>query len=313
MALHPVIQRHIKIWYRQKMDLVSAEPIHLARKKLLPLLPVPSNLHLEYKDKIIDGNFVIRLFYPKKQRTYPSPLVIFIRASGFAIGSSEHYNVPCAHLAEKFGCVVAGIEHRLSPEFKFPIPLDDCQTAVMWLHKHAQSLGLDPDRMILWGECSGANLSASLCHRLALQDINLFTKHIMLYPVLANHQMTPSKTQYATGYMTDLNMLDFTLKQYLNSDNERYLKEVSPILNTHFEGLPPTQISVGEYDPFKDEALLYTQKFQASNPNIQCQVHPGLVHGFIQYYDYIPQVQTIIDNYIDETLATWVCPTKINA
>lgn len=300
MEPYPIIKNHIKLWYRTKMDKVSGQPIEVGRKRLMPLLKVPSRYHLEYEDHIIDGDFVIRLFRPKTLLKSPSPYVIYIRASGYAIGGVDHHNLPCAVLADKLGCCVAAVEHRLSPEYKFPIPINDCERAVRWLDKNATKLNLDNQKQVVWGECSGGNISAALCHRFQKSNEQFFLKHIMLYPAVEHQRMTPSKIKYTQGYMTDLAMLNFTLRQYLSDDMERFDLEVSPGMNEDYSNLPPTDISIGEYDIFVDESVEYAQKLKAANVPATCQVHPGLVHGFIRYFLHLPEVEAIIDAHIDD-------------
>lgn len=39
----------------------------------------------------------------------------------------------CKRIAHEVGCVVIDVDYRLSPEFKYPIPVDDCWAAFNWV------------------------------------------------------------------------------------------------------------------------------------------------------------------------------------
>lgn len=49
-------------------------------------------------------------------------------------------------MARELGLVVATLDYRLAPERPFPAALDDCMTALRWLHDNAARLGVDPAR-----------------------------------------------------------------------------------------------------------------------------------------------------------------------
>ena len=48
---------------------------------------------------------------------------------------------------------------------QFPIPVDDCMDALLWLLEHAAELGLDPSRVSIGGTSAGGNLAAVLAQR----------------------------------------------------------------------------------------------------------------------------------------------------
>jgi acetyl esterase/lipase len=39
----------------------------------------------------------------------------------------------CKRLVHELGCVAFDVDYRLAPEFKYPIPVDDCRTAFKWV------------------------------------------------------------------------------------------------------------------------------------------------------------------------------------
>jgi acetyl esterase/lipase len=95
----------------------------------------------------------------------PAPIVLFLHGGGWRLGSRRTF-VPHRTEAETFGRItaagfaVASIDYRLSGEARFPAQVEDVLAAIAWLHEHGAEHGLDPSRIVLWGESSGAHLAA---------------------------------------------------------------------------------------------------------------------------------------------------------
>jgi acetyl esterase/lipase len=95
----------------------------------------------------------------------PRPLVVFIHGGGWTTGNPRaggaFKELPdvLAWLAQR-GYVVASIEYRLSGEGMFPAPLHDLQAAIRHLRANAAPLGIDPNKVALWGMSAGAHLAA---------------------------------------------------------------------------------------------------------------------------------------------------------
>src|SRR3984957_17629211 len=99
------------------------------------------------------------LYSPKKARKVP--LIVWIHGGGFLFGTKGGFPVepvPLHLLLE--GYAIASINYRLSPEAVFPAQLEDCKAAIRWLRAHADEIGIDPNRIGVWGASAGGNLAA---------------------------------------------------------------------------------------------------------------------------------------------------------
>lgn len=56
------------------------------------------------------------------------------------------------------GYTVFAINHRATPRFEYPAPIEDAQRAVRYIRHHAADLGIDPDRIGAIGGSSGGHL-----------------------------------------------------------------------------------------------------------------------------------------------------------
>ena len=83
------------------------------------------------------------------------PLLVFFCGGGY---TTVDHNVWTPELAwyAKRGWAVASVEYSVTARTKFPEPLEDCKQAIRYLRAHAQTLGIDPQRVVVMGESAGA-------------------------------------------------------------------------------------------------------------------------------------------------------------
>lgn len=84
------------------------------------------------------------------------PLIIWIHGGAWSLGDKG--DAPIQEI-EKRGYAAASINYRLISEAPFPAQLDDCRAAINFLKTTAQRSHIDPNKIGLWGESSGAHLA----------------------------------------------------------------------------------------------------------------------------------------------------------
>lgn len=97
-----------------------------------------------------------------------APVVVCIHGGAWATGSNkatpdDYIGYPMVWEAlHRRGLAVASIQYRHSAEAVFPAQLHDVKAAIRWLRRFGTELGLDPDRIGVWGESAGGHLAALL-------------------------------------------------------------------------------------------------------------------------------------------------------
>ena len=70
-----------------------------------------------------------RTFIPDDLRD-DAPILVSIHGGGYVAGRAAFDDAKNDELATHFGAIVVSPEYRLAPEFPFPIPIDDCISAL---------------------------------------------------------------------------------------------------------------------------------------------------------------------------------------
>lgn len=95
----------------------------------------------------------------------PVPVVVWIHGGAWMFGSRELLPPDwelgsVAQLLIDAGIAVASIDYRHAREAPFPAQLHDVKAAIRYLRAFAPELGLDPERVGVWGESAGGHLAA---------------------------------------------------------------------------------------------------------------------------------------------------------
>ena len=121
---------------------------------------------LDIDDRVVPGpagdpDVTVRVYSPAA-RAATVPAILYIHGGGFYLGSIDMEHGIAARLAQELGVVVVSVEYRLAPEHPFPAGLEDCYAALVWLHQHADDLGVDTTRIAVNGGSAGGGLAAGL-------------------------------------------------------------------------------------------------------------------------------------------------------
>ena len=130
------------------INLLQVTPVSVAVRK-----------NVRYGDA---GKRPLRLdLYSPKVLAQPVPGLIFIHGGGWKHGKKEDYRPYGLTFAQK-GYVVASVQYRLSGEARYPAAIHDVKAAVRWMRSHAESIGVDPDRIGVAGGSAGGHLAMML-------------------------------------------------------------------------------------------------------------------------------------------------------
>ena len=127
----------------------------------------------------------------------PRPITLFFHGGGWVFGGRDAYDGPCRLLATASGTAVAFVEYRLAPEHPFPAALDDASAVLDWVREHGTGAGLDPGRIAVMGDSSGATVALGALLRARDRGDPLPHALVLAYPALDPSMSSDSYRAFA--------------------------------------------------------------------------------------------------------------------
>jgi acetyl esterase len=208
----------------------------------------------------------------------PFPVVLHYHGGGFVSGSLDCIDEPSRALANEAGAIVVAVTYRKAPESKFPAAHEDAMTAFRWVAAHVAEHGGDPDRIAVMGDSAGANLAASVAIRARDAGEPALRAMVLLYPMVSTDAQTPSRTEYAEGYMIDAPGVDYFRAQYSAKPEDDLDPRMALDRTPSLAGLPPTLVVTNEYDMMRDEGEQFASRLADEGVEVTLRRFDGLTH-----------------------------------
>ena len=110
----------------------------------------------------------VDIYRPADQRG-PLPLLHYIHGGGWRVSSRQRapretraWTPTLFEQMVDAGFVVAASDYRFSGEAQYPAAVEDTTDAVRWLRDNADRFGIDPTRVVLFGQSGGGYLALAV-------------------------------------------------------------------------------------------------------------------------------------------------------
>lgn len=250
----------------------------------IPMAGEPAPVY-QVTDQVV-ANIPVRIYRPAAEPVLPA--VVYLHGGWFNAGGLNTHDTPLRTLANLSGAIVIAVDYRLAPEHPFPAGLNDCRAVLDEVLRNGAIYGIDTHRVAIAGDSAGGALAAAISQRAVCQ--------VLIYPVTSSSLDTPSWTTFADG--PNLTLAGAEIAWYMYT-SDRTNPDASPLHATDLSTKPPTLIITAEYDPLRDEALLYAAKLAAAGVPVQSSQYPGMIHGFFQMGGIIPDGNKAIAEVAD--------------
>jgi len=198
--------------------------------------------------------------------------------------------------------VLVTVDYRLAPEHPDPYPVEDCYAGLVWTAAHADTLGIDPERIVLAGQSAGGGLAAGTALLARDRKGPALLAQILISPMLDDRDATVSTTQIDGVGIADRDMTRFGWTAYLG--DRRAGDDVSsyaaPARAADLSGLPQTYLDCASAEVFRDETVAYASALWAAGVQAELHVWPGGFHGFTSM-----QPQAALSRAATAALAGW--------
>lgn len=225
-----------------------------------------------------------------------APVLVFYHGGGHVTGSLKSHREMCMQLAAEVGCAVVAVDHRLAPEHKFPIGINDCLAAYDAVVAQAAALGFDPDRITVGGDSAGGNAAAVVAQqRKAAAHPPKF--QLLWVPWVDMSRQTRSYELFGSGFFLDKDMMEWCTDHYLRTPEDGTNPLASPIYGD-VEGVCPATLLIAGFDVLRDEGIAYGEKLKQAGVKTDVRVMRDQVHLFINMAGYVPAARRAFDEAV---------------
>jgi acetyl esterase len=228
-----------------------------------------------------------------------APVIMYAHGGGWVAGGLNMQDATCRILANRARAVVVGTTYRLAPEHPFPAAAEDGAANLRWVSANADRLGGDPERVVIMGSSSGANVVASACLRARDEGGPAVALQVLLCPVLDPSLGSRTYKNYGTGYYLTRDQMAWYWAKYLPDAAARNDPYAVPGC-ADLAGLPPTIIVTAEFDPLRDEGETYAQQLIAAGVSVTTYRAAGQIHGFTSMLDALADARVFLDRVADD-------------
>ncbi len=222
------------------------------------------------------GDIPVRMYRPENAQG----CAIWFHGGGWTLGSVDTYDATARQLALDANIAVFSVDYRLSPEYPFPAPLDDCWAAFEAIAKSGASFGVDTSRLIVGGESAGGNLAAVVSLMARDSAIKSLRLQVLIHPAVDARGGYASLQEFSEGYLMSPGEVEWSLRNYgLGKTVDANDWRLSPILG-RLEGVAPALVITAECDPVRDEGETYARLLKKSGVDTALIRYAGMVHTF---------------------------------
>ncbi len=216
--------------------------------------------------KVGDFQLEAHIFKPKgHKKTDKSPVYAFFHGGGWALGTPEWGYKNCKRYQEK-GMISVSFEYRLIDIHGSNIIncIEDAKSAILWLRKEANSLGIDPGKIVAAGFSAGGHLAAST----AIMD------HFEILDSFGFSAIPDAFITHSATYNT-------TKSNFFKRQSNGNSESISTFHNTK-KGLPPSISFHGTSDHLApiSEFTEYRDKMEYLGNDFEYKIFEGVGHFF---------------------------------
>ncbi|WP_035303181.1 alpha/beta hydrolase [Actinokineospora inagensis] len=225
------------------------------------------------------GELRVRVYVPTGDGPFPG--VLWFHGGGWVLGSFAENEAVCRVLCREAESVVVSVEYRLAPENRFPAAADDADAALAWITEHGAEIDVDPARIAVAGEATGANIAAVACLKTRDRGGRLPLLQVLAAPVIAPPSTDrQSYVDYAEGHFLTRASMEWFFQQYPRDPTDLRDPYLNPLQATDLTGLPPALVMTAEYDPLRDEGEEYGHRLMDAGVPTELVRYHGQIHGF---------------------------------
>lgn len=245
------------------------------------------------------GDINIRLYLPRGEARRA---MLWLHGGGFHSSDIDmlEARLVAAELAARTDALVLNVGYGAANDTtRFPVPVDDVHAAWLWLTEGDGSDLLPAGTIGLGGASAGAAIALSTALRLRDQGWRGPDRLLLAYPFV--HFPVPALDDETAAQMIKLPpMLRFSIEsiQGMVRNYVGRLADLPPHAlpgAANLTGLPPTAITVSEYDDLRPSGELLAVQLEESGVPVRTHLAAGMLHGHLNRATSLKEVDRTLD------------------
>lgn len=225
------------------------------------------NISIEKDDRTTP----LRIYTPNEQKDLP--IILYIHGGAWVAGSLDTHDNLARYLCKNVQALVVSVGYLNPPEGKFPVPLEQCYDALLWIVADSKKFNTNSSRLAVVGDSAGGEMAAAICLVARDRKGPAIDLQVLINPVVDN---TWGGTLQPQGDEFDSER--WIAAQYVKNPNDTSNPYVSPIYAKDLSNLPPALIILAEKDMFRKDAQKYADHLIAAGVHTNVYTQFGVGH-----------------------------------
>ena len=209
--------------------------------------------------------------------------ILHTHGGGYVTGSASASVRNLQEVAAALDCCAVSVEYRLAPETTYAGSIEDNYAGLLWLYRHAEEMGVDPQRLAVMGESAGGGHAALLAIAARDRGEVPLAFQLLVYPMLDDRTGSTREVPPQMGrivWTAAANRFGWGAFLGQEAGGASVPSAAVPARVSSVEGLAPAFIGVGGIDLFVLEDIEYARRLIEAGVSTQLLVVPGAFHGF---------------------------------
>jgi acetyl esterase/lipase len=240
--------------------------------------PLPTERDVTYCT--LDGVELKMDIYRPQRSAAPTPALLYVHGGGWT-GGDKRSGEGIRDIPELLarGYLVAAVNYRLAPRYKFPAMIEDVKCAVRFLRANAERFSINPEKIGAWGGSAGGHLVDLLgtADATAGWDVGQYLEQSSRVQAVVDMYGPTDLTVLFEGANPRL------MEQVFGTSdrNSETLQKASPV-NWVSSDDPPFLILHGERDPLVpvSQSQIFYEKLRAAGVPATFVIVKNAGHGF---------------------------------
>nr|WP_218891532.1 alpha/beta hydrolase [Actinomycetospora corticicola] len=213
----------------------------------------------------------------------PLPTVLHLHGGRWVTGDADTHGHLIRALAVGARATIVVPEFTLVPEARYPVAVEEAYATLLWVVEHAADLGLDPARVAVSGDCTGATTATVLAMLVQRRGGPRLAAQLLYYPWADPDCDSASHHEFADVPVLSRTAARWYWAQYPGSPRDLGDAGFAPARARREDlvGLPPTLLVTAEVDVVRDEAEAYGRALREAGVDVLAVRYLGVIHDFV--------------------------------